>query len=149
MLIRLAIPSDDDAIVALGRANCEETCPGDEYSERRARELLDAYRADADPTFFVAEGRDRQIVGFLMARWMYYEHRDGFYTAQSVLYVSPANRGSRAAASLMKHFVEWSKRVGASAIVGGNDNSFRSERTARFLEHMGFERVGILMRKRL
>lgn len=149
MLIRLAIPSDDDAIIAMGRANCEETCAGDEYSERRARELLAAYRDGSNPTFFVAEGPGRQLVGFLMARWMNYDHRDGFYTAQSVLYVLPAKRGTRAAAALMKHFVAWSERIGASSILGGNDNSFRSERTARFLEHFGLEKVGIMMRKRL
>jgi len=47
----------------------------------------------------------------------------------------------------MKQLIAWSEQLGAREIVGGNDNEFNSERTARFLEHFGFERVGYSMRR--
>lgn len=143
------MPYDDDIIVEMGRHNCEQTCAPDVFSEERARQLLAGYHEEANPTFFVVEGKGRKVLGFLAARMMAFDHRAGFYTAQSILYVSPENRGSRAAVLLMKHFIDWSVRIGAAAIMGGNDNSFQTDRTTKFLEHFGFEHVGNMMRKRL
>lgn len=148
VFVRLALASDEDAIVDLGRMNAEETKQADVFSERRAREVIDEYLAKANPTIFVADHR-REVVGFLIAYTGLYEHRDGFFTSQRVLYVRPDHRGSRAAILLMKELVRWSTELGAAEIVGGNDNGFQSERTARFLEHFGFEKVGYAMTKRL
>lgn len=148
MLVRLALESDFDRLVELGRMNAEETKSEHVFSERRAREVLAEYLKTANPTFFVVEDR-RRVIGFLMAGMYLYDHRDGFYTTQRVLFVSPENRGTRAAVLLMKELVRWSKRLGAAEIKGGNDNGFKSDRTARFLEHFGFKRVGIAMVKPL
>lgn len=150
MFVRLAIDTDLPELLAMARANCEETHAGEEYAEHRSRALFQAYMDGVgNPTFFVAEGRGRKLVGFVMARWLRFDYRDGFYAQQSVLYVSPENRGSRASVLLMKFFIAWSQRIGAAAILGGNDNRFKSERTAKFLEHFGFEQTGIFLRKRL
>lgn len=149
MFVRLAMDYDTEDLIEMGRLNCEQTCPGDVYSEQRAMDLIYAYHEEANPTFFVVEASGRKVIGFLMARMLQFDHRDGFYTTQSVLFVRPENRGSRAAVMLVKHLIEWSRQIGASAIIGGNDNGFRSERTAGFLEHFGFERVGFAHRKRL
>ncbi len=148
MFVRLALESEEDDIVEMGRLNCEETCHGDVYSPRRAHDLFQSYLKTANPTFFVVDDRQKPI-GFLMARMNLYDHRDGFYTSQSVLFVRPEKRGTRAAVLLIKELIRWSKMLGADAIDGGNDNGFQSERTAAFLEHFGFERVGFAMRRRL
>jgi GNAT superfamily N-acetyltransferase len=63
------------------------------------------------------------------------------------LFVKPEKRGTRAATLLTRQLIEWAEIIGAQEIVGGNDNEFNSERTARFLEHFGFRRVGIAMRR--
>jgi hypothetical protein len=47
----------------------------------------------------------------------------------------------------MKELVRWSKMLGANEITGGNDNSYKSERTSKFLSHFGFETVGFFMRR--
>lgn len=148
MFVRLALESDADAIVEMGRVNCEQTCAPDTYSEARARQLIVQYLETGNPTFFVVE-EQRRAIGFLMARASLFDHRDGFFTTQSVLFVQPEKRGTRAAVLLMKHFVAWSQDIGAAAIIGGNDNGFQSDRTAKFLEHFGFERVGYNLCKRL
>ncbi|MFY7925564.1 MAG: GNAT family N-acetyltransferase [Aquidulcibacter sp.] len=148
MLIRLALEEDFPAIVEMARANIEETRPEIGFDEHLAYETCYAYLDTASPTIFVAE-RNREVVGFLLADMYSYRASPGIHTMQEVLFVAPAHRGTRAAVMLMKHFIAWSIGLGAKEIIGGNDNSFQSDRTARFLEHFGFERVGHAMRRKL
>lgn len=148
MFVRLALERDTAEIIAMGRANTEETCPEDEFSVTRAESVVRSYFDRADPTIFICDDRAR-VAGFLVAKMCLFDHRDGLYTTQRVLYVKPEYRGSRAATLLMKELVRWSVSLGAVAIDGGNDNGFRSERTRGFLEHFGFEFCGYSMRRRL
>ena len=95
---------------------------------------------------FVAE-HQRKVVGLLVATINSYRHADGLYTTSEVIFVHPAFHGSRAAVLLVKELIRWSEMLGAIEITGGNDNSYKSERTAKFLEHFGFEQVGFFMRR--
>ena len=95
------------------------------------------------------EALKRRVIGFMVAYMFAFDYRDGLYTTQRVIYVSPEHRGTRAAVLLAKELIRWSKLLGAAKIQGGNDNSFKSERTAAFLEHFGFKRVGYSMKKLL
>lgn len=148
MFARLAIRSDEDAIIEMAAANIAETRPTLEFDEARARATFRSYLERADPTFFVIDDK-RDVIAMLACN--FYEHRaaTGLFTTQEVLYVRPDRRGSRAAALLMKQLIAWSTQLGATEIIGGNDNEFNSERTARFLEHFGFARVGFTMRREL
>ena len=148
VFVRLATERDFDAIVELSRQNCEETKQGDVFSPRRVREILAQYLETANPTIFVVDDK-REVIGFLVATMNLFDHRDGFFTCQKVLFVTARKRGSRAAILLMKELLRWSEDLGAAEVIGGNDNSFNSERTAGFLEHFGFRRVGFAMSKRL
>jgi L-amino acid N-acyltransferase YncA len=76
-----------------------------------------------------------------------YAFTSGIFTVQEVLYVKPGSRGTRAAAQLMAEFVRWSDMLHARESFGGNSNGFNSERTARFLEHFGFRKVGYSMKR--
>lgn len=146
MFVRLALEEDIDAVVEMARMNIEETRPEIEFDEFTCRETFYGYLDKASPTIFVAE-RNREPIGFLLADMYSYRASAGLFTTQEVLYVKPVHRGTRAAVLLMKHFIAWSQKLGAKEIIGGNDNSFQSDRTARFLEHFGFERVGHAMRR--
>ncbi|MCW4115672.1 GNAT family N-acetyltransferase [Aurantimonas sp. MSK8Z-1] len=150
MFVRLALDTDVEDIVRMGRANVFETktLDRDAFDEARLREVIQGYFDGANPTIFVVEHR-RQVIAFLFATMNRYDYRAGLFTAQRVLYVSPENRGTRAAVLLIKELVRWSERLGAVEIKGGNDNGFQSERTADFLTHFGFERVGLSLTKRL
>lgn len=143
--VRLALAADEDAIVEMARTNMK-TRPTLTFNEARCRKTVQNYLAFADPTIFVADDGG-EPVGLLVCN--FYEQRaaDGLYATQEVLFVRPDKRGTRAAALLMKELIAWAETVGASEIVGGNDNEFNSERTARFLEHFGFKRVGFSMRR--
>jgi len=148
MFVRLALESDEDAIVQMARDNIAETRPDMEFDEARCRATFKKYLNYADPTFFVVEDR-RLVAGLLVCNFYEYRAASGLFTTQEVLYVQPASRGTRAAVILMKQLIAWSKLLGAKEIIGGNDNEFQSDRTARFLEHFGFERVGFAMRRKL
>lgn len=148
MLVRLILESDFDAIVAMSRTNMEQTRPTLTFSEERCRETLDSSIAHASPTIYVVEDK-KEVIGFLAADFFSHQAACGLYVVQQVLFVKPEKRGSRAAALLMRQLIEWAKIIGANEIIGGNDNEFNSERTARFLEHFGFRRVGVAMRRDL
>lgn len=146
--VRLALAEDEDAIVAMARTNMEQTRSSLTFNEVRCRQTVRNYLAFANPTIFVADA-DGDVIGFLACNFYEYHAADGLYTAQEVLFVRPDKRGTRAAALLMKELIAWSTTLGALEIVGGNDNEFNSERTARFLEHFGFKRVGFSMRREI
>lgn len=148
MKVRFAQEHDYEEILAMGRHNCEQTMPGSPYEPERVARIYQDYLEGGNPSFFVVE-KDEKILGFLVVGFGDYDYRSGFFTIQKVLYVKPENRGSRAASLLMKHLVNWSRELGASEIIGGNDNDFKSDRTSKFLEHFGFRKVGYAMSMKL
>lgn len=149
MFVRLALDEDVEAIVEMARMNVRETCAGEDFDADYVRATFQRYLDRANPTFFVVE-HSRQVIAFLQAYMFGYDYRAGLQTVQKVLYVKPENRGSRASSLLMKELIRWSREdLGADRIEGGNDNSFQSERTAKFLSHFGFEQVGYAMRLNL
>ncbi len=144
MNVRFAQERDFRDILDMGRHNCEQTLPGSPYEPERVAKTFQTYLDTGNPSFFVVE-KDEKGVGFLLVGFGDYDYRSGFFTIQKVLYVKPENRGTRAAALLMKHLVNWSRELGATEIIGGNDNDFQSDRTSKFLERFGFRKVGYAM----
>ena len=59
-------------------------------------------------------------LGILMATINGYEYRRGLRVFQRLIYVSPENRGTRAAVLLVKHLIDWAKSLNAVEIVGGD-----------------------------
>jgi L-amino acid N-acyltransferase YncA len=146
MFVRLALEEDIPAIVDLARMNCEISTPHLQFSAEKVVETCRGYLDHGDCTMFVAE-HQRKVIGLLVATINSYRHATGLYTTQEVVFVDPAFHGSRAAVLLVKELIRWSEMLGAIEITGGNDNSYKSERTAKFLEHFGFEQVGFFMRR--
>lgn len=147
MLVRLALETDEDAVIELGRMQQEETLPHLDFVEWIARDTFQNYLKTADPTFFVAE-ENGVVIGHLMALIQGYAFTDGIYVVQEVLYVKPDKRGTRAAAALVKAFVEWGERLKAREIIFGISNKFQPERTAKFFElTAGAEQVGIYLKR--
>ena len=146
MKVRLAFESDLDAIVEMARMNHEETRSEMEFDENRCVDTVYQYLDTANPTIWVVDSMSG-VVGFLLATVNEYRAFSGHFSCQEILFVKPANRGSRAATLLMKELISWSEMLGVREIVGGVDNSFNPERTAKFLGHFGFEKVGYAMRR--
>lgn len=148
MFVRLAMPDEEDDFVRMGVANLEETMPGEPYSVEKLRATFRKGVETAQPTIWFVE-HQRKPIAFMMSYMREFDYRDGLYTTQRVIYVSPEHRGTRASVLLVRELLRWSQALGAAKIEGGNDNSFRSERTARFLEHFGFKHIGFYMTRLL
>lgn len=146
MYVRLALERDIEAIVELSRMNCEISTPHLTFSADKVRETCRRYLDHASPTIFVVED-DGEVTALLAATINEYRHAYGLYTTQEVLFVRPDKHGTRAAVILTRELIRWSKMLGATEITGGNDNKFKTERTAKFLAHFGFEQVGFFMRR--
>lgn len=144
MFVRLALDDEEDIFVRMAVANLNETMIGEPYDEAIIRGKFQRYLDGANPTIMFAE-HQRRVVGFVMSYIADFDYRAGFYVTQRVLYVSPENRGTRAAVVLMKELIRWGRSIGAAKIDGGNENSFKTDRTARFLEHFGFKDCGRVM----
>lgn len=146
MYVRLALEEDFPAIVEMARLNIEETRPDLGFDEYLAWKTCYEYLDTAEPTIFVCEDKG-QVVGLTLSSINAYRASAGLFTTQEVLFVRPEKRGTRAAVLLMKNLIDWSKQLGAKEIIGGNDNEFNSDRTAAFLEHFSFRRVGYAMKR--
>jgi L-amino acid N-acyltransferase YncA len=144
MFPRLALAHEEDVFVEMGKANVAETLAGEPCDEARLREVFQEYLATARPTVWFVEA-ERRPIGMLMADVGQFDYRAGLFVVQKVIYVSPEKRGTRAAVLLVKELIRWSRHIGASEIIGGNDNGFNSDRTAAFLGHFGFRKVGFTM----
>ncbi len=147
MQVRLALEDEEDLIVEMARTNMT-TRPTLTFNEARCRQTFCDYIKHASPTIWVAEDK-HGVAGMLVADFYLHRAADGLFVSQEVLFVKPERRGGRAAAMLMKTLIDWSREIGANEIIGGNDNEFNSEQTAKFLRRFGFDQVGYYMRKAL
>lgn len=147
MFARLAIADDKAAVLALARMQVEETLPHLAFDADICGETFDLYLARAEPTIFVVES-EREVVGYLMALTANYAMAAGLYVVQEALYVRPDKRGTRAAAHLVKAFVQWGERMNAKEIIFGISNGFQPDRTAKFFENVaGAKTVGFYLKK--
>lgn len=147
MYARFARAEDEEQCVALARMNVEELLPHLVYDEAVARATFHRSLTEAQPTFFVAEEGGGELVGFIMALTCGYGACAGFFATQEVFYVRPDKRGTRAAALLVQKFNDWADSLGPEEVHAGVANGFQPERTARFFEYYGFERVGLYLRR--
>lgn len=148
MFVRLIDREDFEAVTEMSRHNMETTRATLTFSEERCRETLESSVAQTSPTIYVCESK-REVVGFVVMDFFPHQAADGLYAVQQVLYVKPEKRGSRAATLLMRQLITWAELIGCNEIIGGNDNEFNSDQTAKFLGHFGFYRVGHAMRRDL
>ena len=150
MRVRLALSTDRAAIYRLGVEYADEVrdlMPGVRFEEERANQVFSAYLERSNPTIFVAEASDGDVVGFMLASIQPFPFMSGLWTNIELIYVTPVKRGTRAAAELLSTFDAWSERIGAKMSMGGNANKLHSERTASFFEKFGFQRLGFAMAK--
>lgn len=147
MFARQVMPYDEEEMFEIVKTQVAETLPHLDVKEYVFRETFHQSAYHADPTIFVVE-EDRHVIGYLMALVNGYAFTDGVFTVQEVLYVRPDRRGTRAAALLVKMFVEWSERLGAREIIFGIANGFQPDRTAKFFElTAGAKRVGYYLKR--
>jgi GNAT superfamily N-acetyltransferase len=132
---------DMDAVLRLAQMQVEETLPHLDFCRDMAEQAFNETVSGYGTLGLVAE-IDGEIVGFLRAEMHGYLFTAGVFVVLDVLYVRPDKRGTRAAAALIRQFVQWGDTVRAREILFGVSSKLNIERTARFFEHFGAERVG-------
>jgi GNAT superfamily N-acetyltransferase len=147
MKARLANLADMAEVSEMARGAAEHR-PSRVFNELRFRATFVDYLTKASPVFWVTEDASG-LTGFLLGDYAVHRGFDGLFVQQEVLFVKPEKRGTRAAALLMNELIRWAEAIGANEIIGGNENSFQTEQTAKFLAKLGFKCVGLAMRREM
>lgn len=85
------------------------------------------------------------FMGGLQEEWQ----SDSLMAFDYCLFVSSINRGSKAAYLLIKAFIEWATKQGATWIQCGTATRINTERTISFYKKMGFEHTGSFLEMKL
>jgi L-amino acid N-acyltransferase YncA len=140
------MPEDEAAVLGLAEMQVMETLPHLDFDLATTRATFLSAVEHASPTLFVVE-EARKVIGYAMCLLENYAFAAGRFVVLEAIYVRPDRRGTRAAASLVTRFFEWGKTVGAKESILGIANGFQPERTARFFEHLGAQRVGMYLKR--
>ena len=144
MRVRLLLLSDLAQMRTIVRAAQEESEPELGFDEDIFGATFVACIEKAHPTCFVLvhEGR---ILGLALCAIEGFFFASGVSTCLHVIYVVPEKRGTRAAAYLLRAFLDWSDEVGARRKYLGINNGKHPDRTAKFFARAGARRVGYAM----
>ena len=148
-IARLALASEVDAVVALGRQYRDEFAPHVEYDEAGARATFQAYLDTASPTILVVEDddRDHTLIALALAWFNYSGFSTGHSISLDVIYVRPDKRRGPAAALLAEAFDVFASRTGPREIVATTLQSLATADANVALLSRGYEVAGTVLRR--
>lgn len=101
-------------------------------------------------TFFCAVAtEDKEIAGAILACASPMIFSETRMSAELGFFVYEKYRGSRAAFALVNSFQEWSKKQNCVTMDTGVFAGIDNDKAIRFYERMGYEKLGMMMRKEL
>jgi hypothetical protein len=125
-IVRLPLDRNEDAYVELARQAVEESAREVGFNPTACARPSTATSTARHPTIFVVE-QNRELVGFMNATISEYTFADGIFTTQEVMFIRPDKRGTRAAASLVRHFTagaigsaQWRIRAATTTLCSRN-----------------------------
>lgn len=148
--IRPFMAEDAPAALELCRALHRESSLS--YLPFNAQKVLGLFAqalAMPEETFFWVAVRDGTLVGSMYGNITGYFGCDGRLAAEKWVHALPQHRGAGAATSLVKQFIRWARENRADEVMISPSTGIQTERTARWLEHLGMDRVGVMLKKRL
>ena len=112
------------------------------FSKKRLTQLLKANTRN--DLFFghIAVDEDGKIVGGLTAYLVQYIFADEVFADEMCFFILPEYRSLKLAREFIKSYVEWAKRRNAKEIRMTTTSGLQSEEYAKFLEAMGFAKLG-------
>jgi hypothetical protein len=144
MLIRNACLEDIPQLLELGQNFHHEsryaTIP---FCDEKVIDLLSHAINNMDQHFFfkVIE-HDSSILGGLIGYLTPYYFSEAFSANDLAFFIRPGNRGTIAAAQLIKEFKIWSHQKGATEVCIGVSSGIATDKTGKFLEALQFECIG-------
>lgn len=119
------------------------------FSERKVLDMFARALALPEETFFWVVERDGVLVGSMYGVVVGYFGCEGTMATEKWVHALPQHRGGGAATSLVKQFIRWAHERGVREVAISPSTGIQTERTARWLEHLGFDRIGVTLKKRI
>jgi GNAT superfamily N-acetyltransferase len=145
MRIRLALPSDKDALIALAMENQQEVLHGNiSINPDRVDQALYGL-FDINPgthVLLVAETTAGQLAGGLLGCVERYYYSDELQAQLIQWYLRKAFRGTSIAPRLVKAFVTWARTRGASEVFMGVSSGVDIQLTHKMMKRLGFTHLG-------
>lgn len=143
--------SDMDRCIELGALlHAESRFAFLPFSERRVRGFAHHVLNNMGGRYcaYVAEDNE-DIFGFIVAELQEYWFCDEKVTSDKLFFVDQSHRGSRAAVLLLKAYHAWALSTPAREMTQTIGSAIHPDRTGRFLERYGMEKIGGFYRIRL
>jgi len=149
MLCRLAIASEVDAVIALGRQCLSKHAPHLEFDEALARKTFQAYIATANPTVLVVEDddRDHTLIGLAIAWFTCSGFTKGHSINLDAVYTRADKRDGPAAALLAEAFDVFASRTKPGEIVATTMQGLATADINVALLARGYEVAGSILRR--
>lgn len=150
MSVRPLTPEDVAEVIALGyKMHQESVYRHFDYDENKCGQLLYRFLTNPNTCFAHVAESDGELVGvFLGSIGEHYFGRD-LVASDTLWYVLPEHRGSRAGGVLLKTFESWAKDRNAAEINVGISSGLSAEKTGAMLQKVGYEVVGGIYKRRV
>lgn len=147
-MIREAHIMDAPRLVQLGGAYVRESKGHESYplDVGHAIAVLSTYINSPDCLVLVAV-KETTVVGFFYGILSSYPWSPVYLAVDSLLYVTPEERGALYGVSLIRRYEAWAKQKGAVAVILSTASGVDEERTGKLYERLGFKKHGINHRK--
>jgi GNAT superfamily N-acetyltransferase len=142
MFVRFLAEADRAQLHELGRAMVAEVSPHLVFDAQRTDTAIDRALDGTGQCVIVLAGDAGEVFGFIAAQITDYSTCAGFFVAQTLFYIRPETRGTRAAAGLFAAFVLWAESLHPEEVFAGITAGSRSDAAARWIRRFGFEPVG-------
>jgi GNAT superfamily N-acetyltransferase len=145
MKIRLALPSDKEALIDLALENQQEILHSNiSINPDRVNQALHGL-FELNPgthVLFVAETTNGHMAGGLLGCVERYFYSDELQAQLIQWYVRKDFRGTSIAPRLVKAFVTWARTRGASEVFMGVSSGVEVQLTHRMMQRLGFKHLG-------
>jgi GNAT superfamily N-acetyltransferase len=143
MSVRQMQARDIASLVELGRLMHQE---GEyrflPFEEHRCIAILERCLKHPDAWCALVAENGEEITGMLVGYKSNYMFCSETVASDLALYVRPGRRGGFAAATLIRRFADWARESGAREACLSTSLNIHNERTAAFIQKLGFRHVG-------
>jgi GNAT superfamily N-acetyltransferase len=142
-MIRLLTDDDLEEVLALGALMHEESVFRHfDFDEEKCRNLIRRFTSNSDTHFACLSESGGVVTGmFAGSISEHYFGRD-LIASDTLWYVLPEHRGSRAGLQLLRAFEKWAKARNAAEIFVGVSTGLGMDRTGGMLQKLGYDVVG-------
>ena len=143
MPVRAMEPNDIPEVLRLGyQMHQESVYRRFDYNEDKFARLVCHYMMNPDKCFTCVSVVNGVVNGVLLGSIDEHYFGHDRVASDTLWYVTPKSRGSRAGLQLLRQFEQWSKDRNAAEIYMGVSTGVNSDKTGGVLQKLGYDVVG-------